>query len=201
MHLPTSKSAAGGGSSHVGEPRDGADGRPGVASCANHRGPGCGRRRRRLGPRRPGHQAPPGGPMVAAEHGHHPAARLRTRRRADHVLHRPRRPDRRARVQRTAPAQRADPAAVDRRAVGGGAGVEPRAVSGVERHPEQPPAALARRRRPRQRVPRPVQQQQRQHVRLPGPPALLRAPDAARRPLRARRLGDDHRRSPTTASG
>ena len=41
------------------------------------------------------------------------------------------------------------------------------------------------------RVPHAVEQQQRQHVRLPGPAALLRAPDAARRPLRARRL--DHR--------
>ena len=40
----------------------------------------------------------------------------------------------------------------------------------------------------------PVEQQQRQHLRLPGPAALLRAPDAARRALRARRLGHRARR-------
>ena len=51
------------------------------------------------------------------------------------------------------------------------------------------------------RLPEPVEQQQRQHVRLPGPPALLRAPHAARRPLRARRLGHGHRRQRSTASG
>ena len=44
------------------------------------------------------------------------------------------------------------------------------------------------------RVPQPVEQQQRQHVRLPGPPALLRASHPARGPLRARRLGDRARR-------
>ena len=44
------------------------------------------------------------------------------------------------------------------------------------------------------RVPHAVEQQQRQHVRLPGPPALVRAPDAARGALRARRLGHAHRR-------
>ena len=105
-------------------------------------------------------------------------------------------------VQRPAAAQCADPAPVDRRAVVGGPGVErPGPLSRVERHPEQPPAALARGRRPRQRVPQPVEQQQRQHVRLPGPPALLRAPDPARGPLRARRLGDGHRATPSTASG
>ena len=88
----------------------------------------------------------------------------------------------------------ADPAAVDRRALVGGAGVErPGALSGLERHPQQPAAAMARGRRPRERVPHAVEQQQRQHVRLPGPPALLRAPDAARRALRARRL-DHHPR-------
>ena len=47
----------------------------------------------------------------------------------------------------------------------------------------------------------PVQQQQWQHLRLPGPPALLRAPDAARRALRARRLGDRARRLASRASG
>ena len=66
-------------------------------------------------------------------------------------------------------------------------------LSRVERHPEQPAAPLARGRRARQRVPHAVEQQQRQHVRLPGPPALLRAPHPARGALRARRLGDRHR--------
>ena len=74
-------------------------------------------------------------------------------------------------------------------------------LPGVERHPEQPAAALARGRRPRQRLPHAVEQQQRQHVRLPGPPALLRAPDAPRRPLRARRLGDASSPTSSTASG
>ena len=40
----------------------------------------------------------------------------------------------------------------------------------------------------------PVEQQQRQHVRLPGPPALVRAPHAPRGPLRERRLDHAHRR-------
>ena len=44
------------------------------------------------------------------------------------------------------------------------------------------------------RVPQPVEQQQRQHVRLPGPAALLRAPHAPRRALRARRLDHGDRR-------
>ena len=38
-------------------------------------------------------------------------------------------------------------------------------------------AALARRRRTRQRLPHAVEQQQRQHLRLPGPADFLRAPD------------------------
>ena len=41
------------------------------------------------------------------------------------------------------------------------------------------------------RFPAAVEQQQRQHLRFPGPAALLRASHAARRPLRARRLGHD----------
>ena len=45
-----------------------------------------------------------------------------------------------------------------------------------------------------------VEQQQRQHVRLPGPPDLVRAPDAARRPLRARRLDHDPRATASRAS-
>ena len=72
----------------------------------------------------------------------------------------------------------------------GGPGLERAGpLSGLERHPEQPADALARGRRPRQRVPPAVEQQQRQHLRLPGPAALLRAPDPAGRALRARRLG------------
>ena len=46
-----------------------------------------------------------------------------------------------------------------------------------------------------------VEQQQRQHLRLPGPADLLRASDAARGPLRARRLGDRDRRIRSRASG
>ena len=65
---------------------------------------------------------------------------------------------------------------------------------GLERHPEQPADALDRGRRPCQRVPHAVEQQQRQHLRLPGPADLLRAPDPARRPLRARRLDHGPRR-------
>ena len=68
-------------------------------------------------------------------------------------------------------------------------------VSRVERHPEQPADALARGQRPGDGLPHAVEQQQRQHVRLPGPPALLRASDPARRALRARRLDHGDRRS------
>ena len=50
------------------------------------------------------------------------------------------------------------------------------------------------------RVPHAVEQQQRQQLRLPGPAALLRAPDPARRPLRARRLDHRARRLASTAS-
>ena len=135
------------------------------------------------------------GPHGAAQHGHDPAARLRAERGADHLLHGSGRPHRRPDVQRARPAQQRHPAAVDRRALVGGAGVErPGALPGLERHPQQPAAALARGRRPRERLPHAVEQQQRQHVRLPGPPALLRAPDAPRRALRARRLDHGPRR-------
>ena len=69
------------------------------------------------------------------------------------------------------------------------------AVPGVERHSEQPSAALARRRRARDGVPEPVEQQQRQHVRFAGPAAVVRAPDAPRRAIRARRIDHGHRRA------
>ena len=144
-----------------------------------------------LAPRLAGAQTPPD---RAAQH-HHPApARLQPARRAHHVLHRSRRAHRRAGLQRAAAAQRADPAAVDRRALVGGAGVERAGpLPRVERHPEQPPAPVDRGQRARQRVPHAVEQQQRQHLRLPGAPALLRARHPARGALRARRLGEPHR--------
>ena len=133
---------------------------------------------------------------------HPAAARFQPQRRADDLLHRSRHPHRSIRLQRARPAQQRHPAAVDRRAVVGRAGVERAGpLSGVERHSQQPPAALARGRRARERLPQPVEQQQRQHVRLPGPPAFVRAPDAPRRALRARRLGDRARRRLSTASG
>src|SRR5258706_1802494 len=47
-------------------------------------------------------------------------------------------------------------------------------LSAVERHSQQPADEMVGGRRPRQRVPLAVQQLQRQLVRLPGPPALLR---------------------------
>ena len=132
------------------------------------------------------------GPMAPPSTDHHPAARLRAGRCADHLLHGPGRPQRRPDVRRPGPAQQRHPAALDRRPVGGGAGLErPGALPRLERHPQQPPAPLARGQRPGQRLPPAVQQQQRQHVRLPGPPALLRAPHAPGRPLRERRV--DHR--------
>ena len=63
---------------------------------------------------------------------------------------------RRPLVQRLAPAQRADQAPVDGRALVGRPGLEqPGPLPGLERHPEQPPAALAGRRRPRHRLPHP----------------------------------------------
>ena len=129
-----------------------------------------------------------------AQHRHPAAARLQPARGADHLLHRSRRPHRGAGLQRAAAAQRADPAAVDRRALVGGTGLERAGpVPGVERHPEQPPAPVDRGQRARQRLPRAVEQQQRQHLRLPGAAALLRARHPARGALRARRLGEPHR--------
>ena len=98
-------------------------------------------------------------------------------------------------VQRAARRQHADSAAVDRRHVVRGTGVErPGAVSDLERHPEQPADALDRRRWPRHRVPPAVGQQQRQHVRSSGAPALVRAFGPPRRALRARRIDHGDRR-------
>ena len=54
----------------------------------------------------------------------------------------------------------------------------------VERHPEQRADALDRRRWPRDGVPEPVGLQQRQHLRLRGASAVVRARRTPRRPLR-----------------
>ena len=90
--------------------------------------------------------AQPGRTGGAAEHHHHPAARLRPEGRADDLFLGPRRHRGRPELQRPRAAERADPAAVDRRAVGRRAGVERAgALSRVERHSEQPADALARR--------------------------------------------------------
>ena len=84
--------------------------------------------------------------------------------------------------------QHADQAAAHRHAVGRRPGLERRRpLPGLERHPEQRPAALDRGRRPRHDLPQPVRQQQRQHLRLRGPADLLRARQPPRGPLRAER--------------
>ena len=64
-----------------------------------------------------------------------------------------------------------DPPPVDRRALGGGAGlVEPGPLPALQRRPGQHPVPLYLGRRAGDQVPRPVVQQQRQRLRLPGPP-------------------------------
>ena len=128
---------------------------------------------------------------VPADHHHQSAARLRPERRADDLLRRPGRADGRPALRQLPAAEHLHHAAVDRRLVVGRAGLECRgSLPRLERHPEQPAAALDRGRRPRLGVPHAVEQQQRQQLRLPGPAALLRARHPADRPLRARRL--DH---------
>ena len=58
-------------------------------------------------------------------------------RRADHIFHRSRRALRRSAVRPVCPTQQCHPAPVDRRAVGGGAGLERRGpLSRLERHPQ-----------------------------------------------------------------
>ena len=134
-------------------------------------------------------QTPPAGGH-AGQRDHHPAARLRPTgaptvycRDPDIITIDPA-------FDALTQAQYRDRAPVDRRAVGRGPAWKlVGKLPGLERHPEQPPAALDRGRRPGERLPRAVEQQQRQHLRLPGPADLLRAPDAAGRALRARRLG------------
>ena len=79
-------------------------------------------------------------------------------------------------------------APVDRRALGGGSGlVRGGALPDLVRHPEQPHDAADRSRRSGLRLPRALQQFQRQHRRQPGPARQLRAPDAARHAHRDRR--------------
>ena len=91
--------------------------------------------------------------------------------------------------------QHVDQAAAHRHAVGGRPGVERRRpLSGVERHPQQRADALDRGRRPRHGVPQSVRLQQRQHVRLRGPAAFVRARRPPRRALRAQRHGHRDRR-------
>ena len=131
---------------------------------------------------------------VGADGHFQSAARLRPRRAADDVFRRSRRADDRPGIRRTHSSEHIDQAAVDRRALGRGSCLEqPGAVPAVERHPEQPSAALARRRRAGDGVPEPVEQQQRQHVRCGGASVVVRAPDAARRAIRARRIDHGHR--------
>ncbi len=106
-------------------------------------------------------------------------------------------------VQQLRAGEHADQAAVDRRLVVRGTGlVRTGALSRLERHSQQSAAALERRRRARLGVPPAVEQQQRQHVRFSRTPDLLRASDAPRRALRARRLDHDpvRRRSAASAS-
>ena len=70
---------------------------------------------------------------------------------------------------------------MDRRALGGGAGlVRRRPLPDLVGHSEQPHDAADRSRRSGLRLSRALQQFQRQHRRQPGPARHLRAPDAAR---------------------
>ena len=127
---------------------------PGDLTAHTHQGHRRGRRRR--GRRAPGRNGPGAGRRTdrAAEHRHQPAARFRpggapttyftdpdvlTVDPLSTVLRQP---------------NSADPAPVDRRALVGGPGLErPGPLSGLERHPQQPAAALAGGRRPRERLP------------------------------------------------
>ena len=86
-------------------------------------------------------------------------------------------------------------ASLHRNRLGRGTRVErSRPLPGLERHPEQPAASLDCGRRPGDRVSQPVGLQQREHLRLRGPPGLLRARGAPCGALRAVRRSDGHRR-------
>ena len=162
--------------------------RPPPVPCRSGRG--CGR------PRSAGRAGCRGyGAGRATEHGDQPAARFRPERRAERLFLGCGRHRGRSVLQWPRAAERAHSAPVDRGVVGRGPGVELRGtLPALERHPQQPANALDRGRRPRVRLSDAFEQQQRQHVRLPGPAALLRASDPARRPLRARRLDHGARR-------
>ena len=94
--------------------------------------------------------------------------------------------------------QHVDQAAPFRHAVGRRSGMERRRpLPRVERHPEQRADALDRRGREGDDVPQSGGLQQREHVRLRGPAAVVRARRAARGPLRSQRHG--HGRSPRSS--
>ena len=146
-------------------------------------------------------QTPPPGAGRAPEHGHHAAARLRPERAADHLL-RSRRHHRRSVLQRP---------------VGSPIRRIKRLWTGAlwsEGPPGAPGRYLVWSDIPNNRQLRWLEDDGRVSVfRMPsnnsngntfdfqGRQLVLRASDAARRALRARRLGDGHRRQPTTASG
>ena len=117
-----------------------------------------------------------------------PAARLQSRRSACH-LPRSRHHHDRSVIQCASSGQYRHPAALDRRVLVRGARlVEPGPLSGLERHPQQSPDALPRRRWARDGVPVAIEQQQRQRVRFRGTTNLLRARRAPGCPLRTRRI-------------
>ncbi len=128
----------------------------------------------------------------AADHDHEPAARLQPPRRADDLFHRSRHPHGRSGVRRHRAAEQRHPAPVDRSAVVG------RARPGIPSGRYLVWSDIPNNRQLRwleddghvSVFRMPSNNSQRQHLRLPGPPALLRAPDAAGGALRARRL--DH---------
>ena len=88
------------------------------------------------------------------------------------LLHRSRRPHHRSELRCAAPTQRADPALVERCAVSRGRRGTRRAAISCGATSPTIAAALDRDNGRVQRLPHAVQQQQRQHLRLPGPPAL-----------------------------
>ena len=155
-----------------------------------------GSRRRRAGDRRPGRAGAGGhGPGRAAEHGHQPAARFRpgrARRTSISGIRTSSRSIRRSTASRSR---------TRRSSACGPARSGPRARPGTARAATWSGATsrttgrcAGSRTTATCRVFRyAVEQQQRQHLRLPGPADLLRASDPARGPLRARRLGDGAR--------
>ena len=117
------------------------------------------------------------GRCATAEHGQQPAARFRAERCAEHLFLGPGRHRGRSVVQRpgaaaTPPIQRLWTGALWAEGPAWNAG---RPLPGLERHPEQPADALASRTTAASPCSAAVQQQQRQHLRLPGPADLLRA--------------------------